>query len=341
MRNPNGFGTVVNLGKNRRRPYAVRITASWSDEGKQIYKYISYHEKKTDAIMALADFNRNPYDLDASRITFKEIYERLMKQEEKTLSSKSLSNYKSAYMHCQPLYNKVFKEIKKSHLQGVIDDIESNSMPKITKLLFQKMYKYALENDIVTTNYSQFVKLPKKQAAKKKTPFTKTEINNIWNNIDSIRNADIVLILLYSGMRISELLTMKKENIHLDKRYMIGGLKTEAGIDRMIPIHKRILPLIEDRMNKSNYPYLITNKSGTKMGYDSFRKYYLRDFLEDTKVEHTIHDTRHTFISELDRLNVNSIVIKRIVGHSDSDVTEHYTHKDVEELLEAVDKISW
>ena len=341
MRSPNGFGSVINLGKNRRRPFAVRITTGWTDEGKQIYKYISYHEKKTEAIMALADFNRNPYDLDASRITFKEIYERLMNQEEKTLSSKSLSNYKSAYKHCQPLYNKVFKEIKKSHLQGVIDDIESNSMPKVTKLLFQKMYKYAMENDIVTTNYSQFVKLPKKQVAKKKTPFTKTEINNIWDNIDNIRNADIVLILLYTGMRISELLTMKKENIHLDKRYMIGGLKTEAGIDRMIPIHKRILPLIEDRMNKTNYPYLITNKSGTKMGYDSFRKYYLRDFLEDTKVEHTIHDTRHTFISELDRLNVNSIVIKRIVGHSDSDVTEHYTHKDVEELLEAVDKISW
>lgn len=339
MRNPNSYGGIVKLGGKRRKPYAVRVTVGWSDEGKQIYKYLSYHESKRDAMIALAEYNKNPYDIDSSKVTFQEIYNVLVEKEFPELSDKTVKNYKSAYQNCKPLYEMVFKEIKKNHLQGVIDEMESVSMAGVTKLLIQKIYKYAMENDIVTTNYAQYIKLPKKQASAKKNPFTREEINFIWDNMNKIRNADIVLILLYTGMRISELLEMEKENIHLEERYMIGGLKTEAGIDRTIPIHKRILPLIEKRMEQSKGQYLITNKSGSQLRYDTFRKYYMRDFLDDTKVEHTIHDTRHTFVSEMSRLGIDNLIIKRIVGHSDKDITEHYTHKNLDDLLQAIDQL--
>lgn len=275
MRNANGYGSVVKLGGKRRKPYAVRVTVGWTDEGKQIYKYISYHANKREATIALAEFNKNPYDIDTARITFQEIYDQLVEKEFPELSYKTAKNYKSAYQNCKPLYDQVFRD----------------------------------------------------------------EINFIWDNINKIRNADIVLILLYTGMRVSELLEIEKDNIHLEERYMIGGKKTEAGRDRTIPIHKRILPLIEKRMERSNSKYLITNKSGSLLSYDNFRKYYLRDFLEDTKVEHTIHDTRHTFVSEMSRLGIDTLIIKRIVGHSDKDVTEHYTHKNLDDLLEAIDKL--
>lgn len=339
MRNANGYGSVVKLGGKRRKPYAVRVTVGWTDEGKQIYQYVSYHSNKKEATIALADFNKNPYDIDTARITFQEIYNTLVEKEFPELSYKTAKNYKSAYQNCKPLYDQVFRDIRKNHLQSVIDDMESVSMAGVTKLLIQKMYKYAIENDIVTTNYAQYIKLPKKQTSTKKNPFTRDEINFIWDNIDKIRNADIVLILLYTGMRVSELLEIEKDNVHLEERYMVGGLKTEAGKNRIIPIHKRILPLIEKRMEQSKSKYLITNKSGSLLSYDNFRKYYMRDFLADTKVEHTIHDTRHTFISEMDRLRIDNLIIKRIVGHSDKDVTEHYTHKNLDDLLEAIDKL--
>lgn len=338
MRNPNGFGTIIKLSGNRRRPYAIRITIGWNGD-KQKYKYLSYHEKKTDAIIALSEYNKNPYDIDASRITFADIYKRLIENEFNDLSANSLANYKSAYKHCKPLYNKVFKELKKAHLQGVIDDIEAKSMAKVVKMLFLKMYKYGLENDIVTTNYAQYVTLPKKQKTNEKIPFSNEEITHLWNNIDTIRNADIALILLYTGMRISELLEMKKENVFLDKRYMIGGLKTEAGKDRIIPIHKKILSMIEKHYNESPCGYLIANDSGSKMSYPTFRKYYWSKFLDDSKFNHTAHDTRHTFISNMDRTGVNKVIIKRIVGHSNADITEHYTHKTIDELIEAIDKL--
>ena len=66
MRLPNGYGTVYKLSGNRRKPFMVRKTIGWSDEGKQLYKTIGYYETRKLALAALADYNANPYDIDAS-----------------------------------------------------------------------------------------------------------------------------------------------------------------------------------------------------------------------------------------------------------------------------------
>lgn len=339
MRNSNGFGGVVKLKGKRRRPYAVRVTAGWTDDGKQVFKYISYHAKKGDAVKALLEFNTNPHDVDAARITFAEVYERWSSTEFETLSDSMVNAYRSAYKHCKPLYGKVFKELRKSHLQALVDSIKAPSMQDVTKFLFLKSYKYAMENDIVNKNYAQFVKIAKKEESKEKKPFTREEIDILWANVDNVKYADLVLILLYTGMRIGELLNMEKSNIHLEERYMIGGSKTKAGKNRVIPLHKRIVPLIEKRMNESDSQWLFINRIGAKLKYNSFTQYHWEPIIKLVGNEHTPHDTRHAFISEMSRLDVNQITIRKIVGHSDKSVTEHYTHKTIEELLEAVDKL--
>lgn len=339
MRNTNGYGSVIKLSGKRRRPYAVRITAGWTDDGRQKFKYISYHQKKTEALLALAEFNRNPHDIDAARITFAEIYERWSEKEFRTLSESAAKTYRSAYKHCEPLYNKVFKELRTQHLQSVITSIEAPSMKETTKYLFQKSYRFALENDIVQKDYSQFVKLPKKPPAKKKVPFTPEEINYLWENKDAIKYADFTLILLYTGMRIGELLAINKSDVNLEKRYMVGGSKTDAGKERVIPLHKRIVPLLEKRINEAENEWLFPNKRGLRLQYSPFMKYHWPNLMQDIKGEHTPHDTRHTFVSNMDRLGVRKLNIQRIVGHKDADITEHYTHKLIEELIADVDRL--
>ena len=340
MRNGNGEGGVVKLSGKRRRPYAVRITAGWTEAGKQIFKYISYHAKKTEAKHALMDYNRNPYDIDLARITFAEVYEKWSAEDFKTLAESSVNAYKSAYKRCSPLYDKVFREIKKTHLQAVIDGVDAYYSAEATKLMLQKMFKYAMENDIVEKDYAKFIKLPTKPETKEKTPFTKEEITALWEGLDIIKNADMALILLYTGLRIGELLDMKKEDIHLEERYMIGGKKTKAGKNRVIPIHKRIVPLIERRMRISKNEWLMVNRYGEHLQYSSVRKYYWPDLMKEINANHTPHATRHYFISEMDRLGVNPTTLKRIVGHSSSSVTEHYTHKNLDELIAAIDLLS-
>lgn len=341
LKRANSTGSIIKLGGKRRRPWAVKVTAGWTDDGRQIQKYLSYHEKRGDAQIALAEYNKNPYDIDAARITFADIYERWSEIEYKKLAPKTVTGYKSAYKHCKVLHNKVFKEIRKNHLQSVVDEIEAPSMKEVTKFLFNKSYRFAMENDIVQKDYSQFVELPKRDKPKEKIPFTEEEIKFLWDNIENIKYADFTLILLYTGMRVGELIDIDKSDIHIEERYMIGGSKTDAGKNRVIPIHKRIVPLIEKRMNEHNNEWLFTNKRGLRLKYSPFMKYHWKNIVECLGVEHTPHDTRHTFVSEMDRLGVNKVILKRIVGHSNSDITEHYTHKNLPELIDAVDKIEW
>lgn len=337
MRNPNSYGSVFKLSGKRRRPWAVRITVGWTDDGKQIFKYLSYHEKKTDAVRALAEYNVNPYDVDANKVTFEEIYSKWSEQAYPTLSDSSVKTYKSAYKNTVKIQNMCFRDLRLTALQGVVDSVESASMARMTKFLFQKMYTYALENDIVEKDYSQFIKLEKKNETKEKIPFTDKEVQIMWDKVDSVDYADLIVMLLYTGMRIGELLDMTKDNIHLEERYMVGGSKTEAGKNRVIPLHKKIIPLIEKRMEKSKNGYLFENTLGKKLTYALFMSKYWGAILAHLENNHTPHDTRHYFVSKMDSLGVNRVTIQKIVGHSSKSVTDIYTHKNLDELLEAVD----
>lgn len=340
MRQANGFGSIIKLRGKRRRPYAVRITAGWTEEGKQIFKYLSYHEKKTEAVKALAVYNSDPYDIEVASITFAEVYEKWAERGFERLSDSAAGTYRSAYKHCAPLYDAKLREITTDMLQDVINGIEAHSMVGFTKQLLMKVYAYAMERDIVNKNYAEFIVLPKRQEPKKdKHPFTDEEIEVLWENVGKVKYVDLTLILLYTGMRVNELLFMKKANVHVDKRYMVGGSKTSAGKNRIIPIHHRIVPLIEKCMSESTSETLFTNNHGTELKYSSFIRHHWGNILDLVESEHTVHDTRHTFVSNMDRAGVNRVTLQRIVGHSGASVTDRYVHKDVQELIEAVDII--
>ena len=74
MKHPNGYGTVVRLSGNRRNPFAVRKTVGWNEKGHPIYKSIGYCATREDGLMLLAEYNRNPYDIDLAKITLDELY---------------------------------------------------------------------------------------------------------------------------------------------------------------------------------------------------------------------------------------------------------------------------
>ena len=117
MRLPNGYGGVTKLSGRRRNPYMVRKTIGWhidekTDKKVQDYVVIGYAATKSEALQMLADYNNNPFDVSASKITFKEVYERWSAEKFPTVSESNVKGYKASYKVCAPLYDKVFKEIK-------------------------------------------------------------------------------------------------------------------------------------------------------------------------------------------------------------------------------------
>lgn len=336
MKNPNGYGSVYKLSGNRRRPWTARVTVGWTDDGKQKYKNIGYYEERSDAMIALAQYNNDPYDLDNNKITFAEIYEKWSEEKFPKISDSNIRGYKTSFNKCALLHGMKFRQIKKMHMQRVINENEHLSYQVRMKLktLFSQLYQFAIENDIVEKDYSKFVEAGEQTTKIIRKPFTDAEIETLWRNLD-IPYVDTILFMIYSGMRVGELLEMKCANIDIDRQIMIGGIKTKASIDRTIPIHDRILPLI-DISNE----YLVVSPTGKKMSYNNYIQRQFTPIMKKLGMNHLPHDCRHTTATMLDNAGVDRTIVKLILGHTSTDVTERvYTHKTPEQLLSAINMI--
>lgn len=139
--------------------------------------------------------------------------------------------------------------------------------------------------------------------------------------------AGIILIIIYTGMRYGELMTIRTENIHLDKSYMLGGIKSEAGKNREIPLLADIKPLVKS---------LMIDKPLPAVSDTTFRKHYDRALSTAGIAPHTIHECRHTAPTLLARAGVQPGIIMEIMGHSSYGQTMEYTHPTLQDKLDAM-----
>lgn len=303
-------------------------------------------------MIALATYNENPYDIKTDTITFKEVYERWSDNYFPTLSSpSSVRTVKAAYAYCNGLYDMRMKDIRVEHLEGTILDAQVGDSTKgRIKSLFNMMYRYAVAHDIVEKNYASVMFANGNPIKRERTteiiPFTDEEIATLWKAKDTIPFTDMVLIGIYSGWRPQELSILKVADIDLGIGTMTGGLKTDAGKNRVVPIHSVIKPLLENRIKeatamKSEYLFNDANgQQGTYMTYDKYRKRFQK-VMDGLKFKHRPHETRHTFISKAKACNMDEYILKLIVGHAIKDITEKvYTHRTIEQLKKEIEKIS-
>jgi len=342
MKMPNGFGGITKLSGKRRNPYRVRKTRGWSEDGKQLYDTIGYYKTKEEAITALVNYNENPYDIHTDNITFSEVYEQWAEEHFKKIVPSAQRTWKSAYNYCKPLYNMRFKDIRVNHLESAINNANTGQCTKARmKSLFNLMYKWALKHEVVSKDYAALCEpVPKGPRVIERKPFTDEEIDILWDNIN-FPFVDMILIDIYSGWRPQELAILKIKDINLEEDYFKGGLKTDAGKNRIVPIHPIIKDLVTNRYNKDNIALFNDEygQQGTIMTYDKYRGRFNK-VMEKLKMEHRPHDARHTFATKAKLYGVDEYVIKLLMGHAINDVTEEiYTHRTIENLRNELLKI--
>lgn len=128
---------------------------------------------------------------------------------------------------------------------------------------------------------------------------------------------------------------MHKNMFYFNENYFVNGSKTKASIDRIIPIHSRIKPLLLELYNNTD-DYLIFNRTGFSMRYEYYADRFM-EVMETLELKHFPGDPRHTFVSLADYYNMNNVCKKMIVGHTQKDITDGvYTHKTIEMLYEAI-----
>ncbi len=332
MRNPNGYGSVVKLSGNRRKPYCARKTVGWKDNGQPIYRALGYFADRPSAVLALAEYNRDPYDIDEMKVTLIELYERWSERDFPKMALNTEKGFRTAIKKCNPLHNVPYRRIKAYQMQEIIDGCGGYSMQGTIKSLFSRLDDYAQELDIITKRASGLVHTAP-IAPKEKQIFTEEEIQMLWDNKD-MPYVDTVLILLYTGLRIGELINLKTENINLSEGYFTGGSKTRAGKNRIVPIHDRIYELIKNRSGRG-CEFLLSH-SGKKFTTNLYYPIW-RDLMKSLGMKHTPHECRHTFRSRLDSAGANKVCIDLIMGHASSSTGERvYTHKTVQELKNAI-----
>ena len=106
------------------------------------------------------------------------------------------------------------------------------------KNLFGHLDRFAFEIDIINKMYSLITTAPPVPDTKKE-PFTDDEIKTIYENKDD-EWVETLLLYLFTGFRLNELLSMELTKIDLDSGFFNGGSKSKSGKDRFVPIHSYI-----------------------------------------------------------------------------------------------------
>jgi len=317
---------------NRRRPYIAAVTVTI--DGKRKRKALGYYENSRDALAALAEYHNKPYDISAREITVREFFEKWFAwREEREKGKESNRIYKITFnKHCRDLHEWRFLDVQSIHIQRLVDSAQSPKTAARIKLLWGLFYKYAALLGLCHVNAAAIVETPTQPKSKLHKPFTDEEIEELWKNTNDV-GAKIALILIYSGLRPSELATIKTENIHLKERYMVGGMKTDAGRGRTIPIAEKIYPFIAELYNP-NKPRLFRFSN-----YQGIAHEWKMSNIPAVQ-NHLPHDGRHTCETLLDNARVAKKTIQLILGHAGRDIDDTvYTHKTRQQLIDAINMI--
>lgn len=365
---PNGFGQISEIkNRNLRNPFRAMVTVGKTPDGKPICKPLkpeSYFATYNDAYAALVEYNKNPYDLEPS-ITMQELYDKWLPEYEKTV--KSTKSATSAWAYCSGVYKMRVMDIRARHVKGCMEEgvavirgkeqHPTATMKNQIKSLFNLMLDYALEYELVDRNYSRTFNLTEEtvkeiQSVKKEhIAFTDEEMDLLWANASSKQGIDILLIQCYSGWRPQELGLLELKDVDLENWTFQGGMKTDAGENRVVPIHSRIQDLVLRKYQEAEAlgsPYLLNwadpnnrNRKNLKLTYARYQKAFerIRDELK-LNPNHRPHDGRTHFVTMAKRYGVDEYAIKYMVGHKISDITEKvYTRREFAWLREEIEKI--
>lgn len=338
MRKPNGYGSIKKLSGNRRRPFVFVISV----EGKQ--KPVQYFTTQVEAEIFQADYNKLHFHLSlpGHQITLAELYCRWLPAHTANTnpSQSTLDSYANSFKHLALLHYEPIQNLKYADYQKIIDSMRKSGLSysslKKVRSLISLLEKYAVKIELINKCYAPLLSIGKNKAVRPHSPFSRQKINRLWANIDE-PGVDTVLILLYTGMRVGEMLNLQKADVNLRQGYIrITKSKTVSGI-RTIPIHHRIFPLIVRRM-KSSGSSLIADSEGKQYDYSCYCIIW-RSVMQIIKANgHTTHDSRHTVATLLDNAGANETAKRRILGHAGGDVTERvYTHKGLRQLRKCIE----
>ncbi len=264
----------------------------------------------------------NSYNLDLLQFT-------------KFLNSKHIYDFKSiSYVEIE-LYVKYLYSLKLK---------PSSISRKISTI--RNFFAFLFNEDYIQENPSREISLPKKRKLLPKILFPE-EINLLTSQISignklELRNRVMVELLSATGMRVSELLNLKVEDINLERKYLICKGKGEK--KRVIPFNEATKKWLEKYISEykkeiSNSKYLFFNSRGEKLTRQRFWE-IIKALKKKTGLKKQVspHVFRHSFATRLLEGGADLRSVQEMLGHSSITITQLYTHMSLDKMRKVYDE---
>ncbi len=277
---------------------------------------------------------------------------------EKTLSNNTVISYnKDIIQYCDYLQNKLgvtdIKAIKREHIIEFLSSLYDMGLkPKsiARKITSIKMFhKFLFLNNYINVNVSSFIELPKLE---KDLPnvLSLPEIDALLEtfseeNAVEFRNKTMVELMYSTGLRVSELVNLNIEDIHLSMGFL--KCKGKGSKERIIPIGNKALKLLEKYLaferETLNINYdkqiLFLNRNGFRITRQAFWK-ILKEHLKKLNISShaSPHTLRHSYATHMLENQADIRYIQELLGHSDVATTQIYTHINTKKLNSIIDE---
>lgn len=328
---PRGTGSIKYDARNRNAPYVACLPKSAG--GGYVGSFASYDEANAFLLRETAKMPTS----DRANWSVRQFYDAFLLSDSFTSQGRDGQNsMKAAWKYCEDVANLRMRDVMGTLWQSCIDKAAAAGKSKSTcekvRVLISAICKEAMRDNIISQNYSKLL-VVKGTQKREKDIFTQAEIDKLKKH-DKDVEARFILILIYTGMRINELLNMQYSDVHIDEGYMVGGEKTEAGKHRVIPILPIIRPYVSQFCLECGFQGELIKRNGKKIRVEYARKKWFYNYLASIgiltvdeiavggKPRLTPHCTRHTFATIARQSGVDKDVLTRIIGHSDYTVTD-------------------
>ena len=276
-------------------------------------------------------------------------FERYLKNERKYPENTITSYLNDLYNYKQYIHDKLlnYKIINKDEIREYLKylDKEKKSKSSISRELsaLRNFYTFLLHNNIVDNNPFKNIKNPKKD--KKLPNFLQTdELQNIFDSIDmsntlGVRNRLIIELLYATGIRVSELTSLKLNDIDIhNKEIRITGKGNKERIVYFGDYAKKYLSLYINEaryelLNGNTNNYLLINNKGSELTSRGV-ELIVNEVVKKAALKHNIspHVLRHTFATDMLNNGADLKSVQELLGHESLSTTQIYTHITNERL---------
>lgn len=334
-----GLGSVF---KDKNGTWIAECTIGWDDNNGKLARVRRKKRgfaTKAEALAYLPELRQELPQQDMN-VKFKDLYSKWLDGHTEKVTQSTINCYKSAYKYFSGLYYAEVAKIRTEHLQKCIDECPHGKRTKENmKALGTSLWRYAMQLDIVDRNYAEYIYIKKEEDAEK-IAFSKDQLALMWKNVETVPNLKYVLLLCYTGMRISEMTGALTENYNPEEGYFVTGVKTDAGKNRTITISPKIRPFFSEfGKSKHLFTELSAKKFRTTVYYPALKAIDLDPLDEEGEHIYTPHCCRHTFATLMKNVPAPPTDKQKLIGHAKFEMTAHYTHTDIESLKFITDNL--